>query len=150
MIDMRKEQPLIVVADDSAAIREMLIDVLIEEGYCTISCNSGAKALEHIQREKPDLVILDMQMEHRNAGLSVLEQMRSEASTKHIPVILYSADSSVLTEKEPQIHAYRADVLYKPFGIDDLLFRVERMLNTRYKPVHIHIGSHTRAMEGFA
>ena len=150
MIDMRKEQPLIIVADDSAAIREMLTDVLIEEGYRTTSCNSGTKALEHIRRESPDLVILDMQMEHRNAGLAVLEQMRSEASTKYIPVILYSADSTVLTEKEPQIRAHRADVLFKPFGIDDLLGKVERMLRARHKHVHPHFGSRASALEGLA
>src|SRR4051812_37712197 len=67
------------------------------------------------------LVILDMQMEQPDSGLVVLELIRLDPTTEHIPVIKCSADQQFLRAKEDQLRAHRCDVLEKPYSLSELL-----------------------------
>jgi CheY-like chemotaxis protein len=121
---MSRDRPLIILADDEAPIIELLGELFTEEGYDTVCCFSGKEAYQAIQRELPDFVILDMQMEQRDAGIIVLSMMRLNPTTVNIPVIICSANGLFLREKQPQLQGYHCDVLEKPFILSELLVKV--------------------------
>ncbi len=89
---MAKEHYVIVVADDNTLINNFLSDLLRDEGYQVLCCFSGEEAQRVIRRVTPDVAILDMQMEERDAGLQVLEHLRQHPETARISVIICSAD----------------------------------------------------------
>ena len=118
----------IVVADDDQAIANLLCDILGDEGYHVICCSSGQEAIKAIQEHKPAAAILDMQMETCISGFEVVQIMRSDASMRHIPVILYSADSLLLQQMREQLLAHHCEILSKPFYLQDLLSLIERLI----------------------
>jgi CheY-like chemotaxis protein len=69
-----------------------------------------------------------MQMETRTSGFEVVQILRSDASTRHIPVILYSADSRLLQQMHEQLLAHHCEILAKPFYLQDLLSLIERLI----------------------
>ena len=82
----------ILVADDEPDIADLVCLYLQNENFQTIPCYSGREALEQIQKEKPDLAILDIMMPGLD-GLSVLQYIREEGNV--IPVLLLTAKSQV-------------------------------------------------------
>jgi len=125
---MQTEAVSIVVADDDRAIANLLCDILGDEGYHVIRCSSGQEAIKAIQEHKPAAAILDMQMETRTSGFEVVQLLRSDASMRHIPVILYSADNRLLQLMREQLLAHYCEILAKPFYLQDLLRLIERLI----------------------
>ena len=118
----------IVVADDDRAIANLLCEILGDEGYHVICCSSGQEAWRALQEHKPAAAILDMQMETRTSGFEVVQLLRSDASMRHIPVILYSADNRLLQQMREQLLAHHCEILAKPFYLQDLLSLIERLI----------------------
>jgi DNA-binding response OmpR family regulator len=81
----------ILIVDDEEVIRMLYGEELEEEGYEVVTAGSGHGLMEMIEREKPDLVILDIKMAEHD-GLDLLQEIRK--SFYNIPVILCSAYSS--------------------------------------------------------
>ncbi len=81
----------ILIVDDEEVIRMLYGEELEEEGYKVVTAGSGHGLMEMIERQKPDLVILDIKMAEHN-GLDLLQEIRK--SFYNIPVILCSAYSS--------------------------------------------------------
>ena len=125
---MAKEHYVIVVADDNVLINDFLYDLLHEEGYDVLCCFSGEEAQRVIRRVIPDVAILDMQMETRDAGLQVLEQLRQHPETVRVSVLICSADVPFLDAKKNDITAYGGEIVYKPFEIPHLLATIEKLL----------------------
>jgi CheY-like chemotaxis protein len=125
---MAKEHFVIVVVDDNPQINSFLSDLLCEEGYQVLCCFSGEAALRIIQRVTPEVAILDMQMETRDAGLKVLEQLRQHPETARVSVIICSADAPFLEAKKKDITACGGEIVYKPFEIPHLLATIEQVL----------------------
>jgi two-component system response regulator (stage 0 sporulation protein F) len=81
----------ILIVDDEEVIRMLYGEELEEEGYKVVTAGSGHGLMEMIEREKPDLVILDIKMAEHD-GLDLLQEIRKRFY--NIPVILCSAYSS--------------------------------------------------------
>jgi DNA-binding response OmpR family regulator len=81
----------ILIVDDEEVILMLYKEELEEEGYNVITANDGHKLLEKIDKEQPDLVLLDIKMAEYN-GLDLLQDIRK--TFYNIPVILCSAYSS--------------------------------------------------------
>lgn len=81
----------ILIVDDEEVIRMLYGEELEEEGYEVITAGSGHGLMEMIERNKPDLVILDIKMAEHD-GLDLLQEIRKDFY--NIPVILCSAYSS--------------------------------------------------------
>src|SRR5215213_8695374 len=115
--------PKILVADDDAAIRALLTDLLKGEGYEVIEARTGAEVLAIVDKpEKPDLVLMDVRMPEM-AGLDVLRRMRDAGIG--VGVIMMTAyGSSGLAIQSIQLGAY--DYLQKPFDVDEVLVILER------------------------
>ncbi len=90
----------ILVADDEPDMRSLLSDLLEEAGHEVTEAENGQVAYQQIQREAPDVVLMDVLMPMMN-GIQVLQRLRDDPSTKLLPVILLTAFS--LAEEETDI-----------------------------------------------
>lgn len=79
----------ILVVDDEADIRKFITAVLKKRGYETLTAENGGQALEVVQREHPDLVILDLQMPN-HTGTDFFRRLAKDKDLASIPVIVVS------------------------------------------------------------
>ena len=105
----------IMVVDDEPAIRDLIVAVLEDEGYAVVAATSGRRALELIESERPDLVIMDIMMPEMD-GREAYRRLRELPELAHVPVVMMSAASSP-DQLSPRVAAFLA----KPFDLDDLL-----------------------------
>ncbi len=122
------QAPLIAVIDDDAPTRDFLAELLTSAGYRTLLWGQGKDAHLLIRREKPDLIILDMWMEDRDAGRTVLGLMDLDPSTRRIPVIICSAHVGVADGPVREFQARGYMILTKPFDTGDLLGKIRALL----------------------
>jgi len=109
------EQPsLILVVDDNEMNRDMLSRRLKRLGHNTMVAEDGEKALEAIQANDFDLVLLDIMMPKLN-GYDTLERIKSDTTTQHVPVIMISAVDD-LESVVRCIELGAEDYLFKPFN----------------------------------
>jgi CheY-like chemotaxis protein len=121
-------KPLIAVVNDDTLFLELMHDLLTQEGYRTAIWKEGDTAYEMIKEHKPLLVILDIRMERPDTGWMVLELMRLDPTTAGIPVIVCSADTQRIREKEAYLREKGCDALEKPFLLEDLLAKVQAFI----------------------
>ena len=95
---------MLLVVDDHADTREVLVRLLRRDGYEAASVGSGIDAIEFLQANKPALVILDHSMPGMN-GLDVLAQMKRDPRLADVPVIIFSANEGTLREQALQLGA---------------------------------------------
>jgi two-component system OmpR family response regulator len=114
----------ILVADDDEAICDTIEDALHLAGYLTMRAKDGQMALDRVRSDRPDLVILDVNMPKLD-GFEVLRKMRSLSITT--PAILLTARH----EREDAVTGLKLgadDYVKKPFGLEELLLRVAAVL----------------------
>ncbi len=113
----------ILIADDDASILEALSLFLEEVGY-EVESVADASTIRNFPHGYPDLLLLDIWMSGWN-GRDICLYLKSQEATKHIPVVLVSANSET---KRIAHEAGADDFLAKPFDLDDLLAKVELYL----------------------
>jgi two-component system response regulator AtoC len=116
----------ILIADDDAAIRGVLRDLLTDEGYEVQEAESGQGVLDALTSENihlPQLIMMDVRMPDKS-GLDVLKEVRTDPD-QQLPIIVMTAfgTSSVAIEAM-RLGAY--DYITKPFDLDDVLLTVRR------------------------
>ncbi|MBA2453525.1 MAG: response regulator [Chloroflexia bacterium] len=116
--------PVVAIVNDDTQFLRLMEIVLSDAGYDTLSFYEGGKAYQNIKEHLPDLVVLDIRMEHPEAGWVILDLMRLDRETADIPVLVCSADYEELEVKAEYLESKRAGVLRKPFDIEDLVARV--------------------------
>jgi two-component system, OmpR family, response regulator MprA len=114
----------ILVVDDEPAVRESLVSSLTFEGYETVEASDGVEALEQVEKEKPDLVVLDVLMP-RLDGLTACRRLRTSGS--NVPVLMLTARDMV-GDRVSGLDAGADDYLVKPFELDELLARIRALL----------------------
>jgi DNA-binding response OmpR family regulator len=113
----------ILVVDDDPPSVKMISFLLREEGYDVVSADNGLTALELVDREVPDLVILDVMMPNLD-GFEVCRRMRQRAD---VPIIFLSAKGET-TDKVAGLQLGADDYLAKPFEPSELLARVKAVM----------------------
>src|SRR5690348_5716944 len=108
-------------ADFLSAMEELLEQL---QGYKAIILHEGNTAYHLIKKEKPDLIILDIRMEHPDTGWKVLDLITLDPLTSKTPVIVCTA-SSIPSEKELWLEGHGISILPKPFDVDDLIAMIE-------------------------
>ena len=114
----------ILVAEDETSLNDLLQDALRMNGYETISAKHGLEALRLIREQKPDLVILDINMPQLD-GFGVIEKLRNE--NNNVPVIVLTARDQ-RDDKSTGFGLGADDFVTKPFGLEELLMRVAAVL----------------------
>lgn len=120
------KKPKILVVDDEPHIAK-LIKLSLKKKFDVIEAYNGQTAIEKTNKEKPDLVLLDIMMPGMN-GLEVCKKLKHNKITKDIPIVILSAKSQ-LDDKFQGIDAGAIDYITKPFDPVDLLKKVEANLN---------------------
>ncbi len=116
------------VINDDTAFLALMHDVLEDAGYEVFLHREGAQAHPRVKEEQPDLIILDIRMEHPDSGWLVLELLRLDPATSDLPVIVCSADTIALQAKEEMLRRQDCQILEKPFDLDMLLAMVNEKI----------------------
>ncbi len=119
----------IIVADDEADIRRLIVFTLRRRGYDIIEASTGDGALAEIQKTMPDLVVLDVMMPGLT-GIEVAGLLAADPATASIPVLLLSAMGQA-AEIEAGLSSGAQSYLVKPFIPRELASRVAELLETR-------------------
>lgn len=122
------EKKRILAVDDAAFILSRITDALGEH-YDMITVNSGSRALKYLDKNKPDLILLDIRMPIRD-GFDILREIRSMEDRADIPIIMLTGmeDKRYVMES---IKLGIRDYVLKPFDPNDLLERVQRILKPK-------------------
>jgi DNA-binding response OmpR family regulator len=119
----------ILVVDDQFEIRDVTSAVLGNAGYRVETLASGAAALERLDGDPVDLLLLDIDMPEMD-GWETLRLLRSDERLADLPVVMFSVKGA-MRDKVTGLQEGAADYITKPFVVDELLSRVERLLDAR-------------------
>src|SRR3954465_10556050 len=114
----------ILIAEDDANIRLGLIATLESEGYAVTAAADGAQALRVFPQEKFDLVLLDVMMP-KASGYDVCRELRAKGA--RVPVLFLTAKGEEV-DKVVGLKLDADDYVTKPFGVHELLARIEAVL----------------------
>ncbi|MDE5700092.1 MAG: response regulator [Lachnospiraceae bacterium] len=121
---MSEKMKILAVDDNSISLATLEHE--LKKDYEVIPMNSGDRALQYLRREKPNLILMDIQMAQKS-GIETLREIRGMEKCKDIPVIM-------LTSKQDKASVVESsklgvdDYVVKPFKGDDLQRRIERVL----------------------
>lgn len=119
----------ILIVDDNPNNLRLLITLLSEQGYETRPANNGARALNTVQKQKPDLILLDINMPEMD-GYEVCRQLKAMPETADIPVLFISANDE-LHDKVKGFDVGGVDYISKPFEPQELFARVRTHLQLK-------------------
>jgi adenylate cyclase len=119
----------ILVVDDTAANRKLLVDLLETHGYATVTAASGEEALAKIASIKPDMVLLDVMMPGIS-GYDVCKQIRANPENGILPVVMVTSLDPT-QERIKGLQAGADDFLTKPINRPEMLARVKSMLRIK-------------------
>ena len=120
----------ILVIENEASIRTNLVRFLKLENFDVVAAEDGTQGLALARAQRPDLVLCDLLMPGMD-GDAVLASLRSEASTRSIPLIFLTA-SADYSQREVRIAQGAADYLVKPVDFQKLLATLRRHLGDQY------------------
>jgi two-component system KDP operon response regulator KdpE len=118
----------ILVVDDEPQIRRVMRSTLSTHGYVITEAKTGEEALESVRKERPDLVLLDVNM----PGMGGIEACREIRRSSDAPIIMLTVRNAE-RDKVLALDAGADDYVVKPFGIEELLARIRAALR-RYSP----------------
>jgi two-component system alkaline phosphatase synthesis response regulator PhoP len=124
---MPKEK--ILVVDDEADLLELVRYNLTKEGFRVTCVATGEEAIEQGRKDVPDLVILDLLLPSVD-GLEVCRRLKSDAKTKHVPILMLSAKSEE-ADVVTGLELGADDYMTKPFSPRVLLARVRAVLRRK-------------------
>src|SRR3989442_2003837 len=133
----------ILVVDDTPQNVKLLADLLAVKGYAVATAASGAQALDKIETEQPDLVLVDVVMPEMS-GYEVCRKIRGNPATAMLPVVMVTALDPA-QERVKGIEAGADDFLTKPINQPELLARVKSLL--RIKLLHDELAEWNRNLE---
>ena len=118
----------ILIVDDEKDIRELISEILIDEGYSTRMSSNSADCLSQVHKEPPGLLILDIWLKDSNMdGIDILKKVKVDYP--HVPVVIISGHGNIeIAVSAIKQGAY--DFIEKPFNIEQLLVVVRRAMET--------------------
>ncbi len=127
------EKARIIVCDDEEPMREMLEELLTDEGYAVTTARDGVELRRLVPQVRPDLVVCDLKMPGED-GLSLTRWLRAES---HSAVLMLTGMGSVL-DRVVGLEMGADDYLPKPFEPAELRSRIKAILRRTMAPVHAH------------
>lgn len=115
----------VLVVDDDVDILDGISIILESEGFHVETTTKGDEAYQRVERFQPDVIVLDVLMSG-NDGRIICKNLKSQAETRQIPIIMISADPNV---KQSSVESGAHKFLSKPFDIDDFINTVHTALH---------------------
>lgn len=117
----------ILVVDDEPDIVRVVVRIMEARDHTVKTAHDGIEALARVREERPDVIILDLNLPGMN-GFEVCERLRGDAATRSIPIVMMTA-AYVSIEDARRGHTTGADeYVVKPFLREVLIHNVERLL----------------------
>jgi DNA-binding response OmpR family regulator len=117
----------VLLVEDEEQLRRVMKDLLEREGYTVAEARDGIQALDQADRHAPDIIVLDLNLPGVD-GYTVLQQLRSRAATRTIPIVVLTAKGD--EDNEVRVFQLGADdFITKPFRARALSARLEAVLN---------------------
>ena len=117
---------LVMVIEDEREIRDLVRYNLEREGFRVSVAADGDQGLDQLFAERPDMLVLDLMLPGKN-GLEILRELRSEATTRELPVLVLTARGAEMDKLLGFDHG-ADDYLTKPFSPRELIARVRALL----------------------
>ncbi len=126
---MNNQSKRIAYIEDEVEMIDLVRLIVGRHGYTVMGANGGREGLELVRKEIPDLVLLDLMMPDID-GWDVYHQIKSDESTRNIPVIVITAKAQDIDKILGLKVAKVEDYISKPFRPQDLVERIEKVLST--------------------
>lgn len=118
----------IAVIDDDQPILDLMQELFREQGWDAILHTDARTAVQMVQQEHPDAVLLDLWLDSAVTGWQILTQLKADPSTSGIPVIILSGAVGELESRASWLAEHGVPVLAKPFTLDELYETIEAAL----------------------
>ena len=139
-----QETAKILVVDDEPRNVKILQIQLKARGYTVYTAADGLEALDVVEKEMPDLILLDINMPKMD-GFEVVKQIRADAATEFIPIVMITALRDTRENRIKSIEAGADDFIEKPFDSLEVLARVRSLL--RIKQYQDTLAKHNARLE---
>ena len=140
----KQEASKILVVDDEPRNVRILQIQLNAQGYTVCTAADGLEALDTVEKEVPDLILLDINMP-RMDGFEVIKQIRADKATEFIPIVMITALRDTRENRIRSIEAGADDFIEKPFDSLEVLARVRSLL--RVKEYQDTLAKHNARLE---
>ena len=121
----------VLVIDDDPEIVHALAALLGSKGYRVVTASDGEAGITAVERDSPDLVIVDMMMP-KKSGIAVLQKLKSRTGSSPKVIMMTANEGSRHRAYAEMLGA--DDYLFKPFSLDTLLASVSRLCPTDRRP----------------
>lgn len=126
---MKEIAKTVLVVDDNADVRELIILILQSHGLHALAAENGSDALSVLHEQPCDLVLLDLMMPGIS-GLEVVKKIREVKSSDDLPIVMITAQTSI-ADVEKAIQCGANSYLIKPFKADEIVHHVYQLLGDR-------------------
>ena len=120
------KKKILIIDDDITARKMMAIRFQKLDKYKVLSASNGIEGIEVVEKENPDIILLDWMMPNMN-GLDVLRKLKKKSKTKDIPVLMLTAKNK-MSEVEDALALGANDYVTKPFNMGELARKVESII----------------------
>jgi DNA-binding response OmpR family regulator len=117
----------VLVVDDEPEIVKMVQKIMEARGHKVSIARDGVEALEVARRERPDVMILDLNLPKVD-GFEVCKQLKTDGATKHIPIVMLTAAYVTMEDADRGVHVGADEYVVKPFLREVLVHNVERLI----------------------
>ncbi len=118
----------ILIVEDNTELRTF-IRTILENDYEIIEAGNGIDGLEKAERDNPDFIVSDIMMPYMD-GIELLQRLKSNINTSHIPVVLLTAKTAIENKLEGLMHG-ADDYITKPFSVQYFRARIDNLLEQR-------------------
>jgi CheY-like chemotaxis protein len=119
----------VLVVEDDPSLRDVLGSVLSEDGWQVATADDGEAALAAVQRERPNVIVLDLMMP-RVDGFEVLRTLRDQPATRDVPVIVVTAKELTDDDRQRLSSSAARVILKQALRADDLPVQLRELLHT--------------------
>lgn len=117
----------VMVVDDEPDLRELVKITLNRRGYEVTAVHDGSEALDRLNEEKPDLVLMDVNMPEMD-GWETLEELEERGITEEVPIAMFTVEELTIKKMMRKDMENLAGYIEKPFDREDLIEVVEKII----------------------
>jgi two-component system, OmpR family, response regulator VicR len=129
---LNKQSKRVAYIEDEAEMIDLVRLILGHQGFTVFGANGGVEGVELVLKEKPELILLDLMMPDMD-GWEVYHQIKSDESTRDIPVIVITAKAQDIDKILGLRVAKVDDYIAKPFSPQELIERIQQVLDKAQK-----------------